>query len=412
MHLFCHISEFREGMDEGTASSPYSLIPLMMLSAESTTLWAPSPWQLNGAHRFDGKDLGWRDLLDMIRWAKGERDRPRLRVIAREPWLIDPKCASRRNAPHGEWFADFDGEIRTMYEEDFQKEAADRRVTKAPVAAGEEWAIDQVQRRTEAFGLAEDRYKQQTLPPGLMQKAGRCTESSDRDHTIRGEAAHIWSILKDARNHQDAVGLAGADFPVEPSIHSDVIEALCPREGDTLAKAPAASATVDGVRNALEIARAFSRDRGVSEWFELLNSKYAGQMRSELQALMMDPSGGKRLLEELRQGSEVPSLADVLRPENAWDAAKISIDFLLVTASLILERLHEGGAMGLWVGGGHLAWSVVGRGRFLQKYSVEPLHGKLTVFPHMLGYDKATATYRRNRELLTKVERVIEGKAS
>jgi hypothetical protein len=390
MRLFCHISEFQGGMDTPSTASPYSLVPIMLLASETTTLWAPSPWQIESGH--DRLSLTWQEFLVLIRDARNKDGRPRLRVIARKPWLVDPNCESRKKAPHGTWHPEFDGGLLRLFEDDLKHYDTDPgkcRVCRAEDEEGWTWAGQQVRDKTVAYFEAQERYRKKTLPPGFLRKA---------DNRGGSEDDRIEVVLRDARNHQDAIGLADADFPVEPSIHADAIQAIYPCELPTSARPPHRRITAERIMNALEIAASLSRPRNVDEWLRFLEREEVEQVREELSALMRSPHPGQDLLEELEGRSQPPSLLDAVVPRDGREALKRYGGLPWAIISL-LQAAHDPLALIVAVGSG--LWTAWESSEGLrEKLSISPTPGYPgKELPVLLGHDRTDPTYREAEAL-------------
>jgi hypothetical protein len=127
-----------------------------------------------------------------------------------------------------------------------------------------------------------------------------------------------------------------------------------------------------------------------------------------LQALMTDSEPGQKLLEQFRQSSRAPSLADALRPQDWWEGLETVGGIGSALASLIYAVLSDGSPRGLLLAVAGLPLSSFSLRRVYEKFSVAPLHDRAKMSSmYLLAYDKTNPTYRDNLELAGWLESLI-----
>jgi hypothetical protein len=186
---FCHISEYGE--------AGYRHLHRMIASSSPLVLWAPSSTLLSAP----SCQVGPREFVDLVH-------NKHVRVIAREEWLFSP---SKRNGHPWEgaaWTPSVDDELRKLAEADRDREPSKRRVTVAPPEPGMKWATEHFEENGELVDrvtrVLKGRAPEKDIPVGVLETARRY--ENDPRKTVE-------HVLRDVRNHGDAIALSGAEAP-------------------------------------------------------------------------------------------------------------------------------------------------------------------------------------------------------
>jgi len=402
MRLFCHISEFRE-----VSSIPYftgaAVLPAMLFLSDRLSLWSPSTSQFLDARERGQSKLDAEDLVDFVR----ER---RIQIVGRRWWLTDPSARRLRGwSPHGcVWVSPFDDAIAEMAIEDEKLglPETDRRVLIADDEDGWEWADEKIKASTKHVARARERLASQALPGGFLDKARQRAENpSEEDQkqfkikaTGSGLSFSEWielrTVLRDTRNHEEAVRISHCDSPVEPSKHADAIPFIAGRR----TRQPHTSFRLPSDRQLAELvhfAASFSRPRDASELRALLDRKDRADLVAEMEPLMTSPSAALELHKRLE--TDVPGWLSVINPVSGRSGAGRAFR-LIGFAGLITSIVTTTVA---WVPLVSLAASIIGYGKEVgENLSVLPApnyHGPK--WPVVLAYDETDPTYAQIREL-------------
>jgi len=360
---------------------------------------------MDAARQSGTTDLSWRDLLVLIRDAQDDDGRPRLRVIARKEWLFDPDCASRQRIQHGLWHAEFDSAIRQMAEDDQSRAVEEKRVLVAKPERGWDWAREQIDGKTRAFQLARIHYAKRRLPPGLLDKA---------DKKAGTEIDKVGVVLRDVRNHEDALAAARAAFPVEPSIYGYAIPAISQRPAPKRDRRAKEEFTPEGISNAIRVAHSLSRSRlrTADEIMKMLGRPDVKEMRVELKRLMAAPNAGEKLLNEIERGNQAISWAEALAPKSTYHLVQSLSGLAVVMASLVSGLIASDPSavprgtrdLSLWL------WD--NSEGLLQKLSFRPAPNYTGPrLPFFVAYDRTDPTYSQINKVLETLRQLIsEGK--
>lgn len=187
---FCHIGEYDE--------AGYRMLHRMLAMSQPLILWAPTSPQLEHEQcRIPPQAF--------LRYVQEGR----IRVLAREQWLISRKFRDSRPYPGARWTESFDGELKKICEQDASRPVEQRRVAAAPTEGGWEWAekylADKPGQVARWNRLARSKAAASKVPAGTLQAAFR--------HAGDDPAKLAQAILRDAYNHGDAIRLSGAEVP-------------------------------------------------------------------------------------------------------------------------------------------------------------------------------------------------------
>jgi len=379
----------------------------MLFLSDRLSLWSPSAGQFSEARENGQSKLSPEDLLQFVR----ER---RVQVIGRRWWLTDPTARAKKGwSPHGSrWVAAFDDPIAEMALEDDKPNlpTIDRRVLIADDEDGWDWADNQIKGTTAHVTRAQERLSSQSLPGGFLEKALRRTESpSEEDKKqfktkARGsglsfsEWLQLRTVLRDTRNHEQAVKVSHCDAPVEPSKYSDAIPFIAgrrARQGRTSYRLPSDRQLGELVR----LAASFSKPRDASELRTLLDRKDRADLVAEMEPFMASPNVALELHKRLE--TDVPGWLSIMSPLSGPNVAARGFK-LVGFAGLVTTILTTTLA---WLPEISLVASIVGYGKELGE--------RLSVFaapnyrgpkwPIVLGYGKTDPTYAQIMELRKRV---------
>lgn len=187
---FCHIGEYN---DYG-----YQVLHRMLAVSQPLILWAPtSPLLESEQCRIPPKNF--------LRHV----EEGRIRVFAREKWLISRDFRDSYVFHGARWNESFDRVLKKMCEDDASRPVEQRRVVAAPPEEGWQWAeeylADKPGQVTKLNRIARGKTATSKIPAGTLQAAFRYAD----DDPFRLAQA----ILRDAYNHGQAIKLSGAQAP-------------------------------------------------------------------------------------------------------------------------------------------------------------------------------------------------------
>jgi hypothetical protein len=187
---FCHIGEYN---DYG-----YQILHRMLAVSQPLILWAPTSHLLeSGQCRVPPKSF--------IRHV----EEGRIRVFARERWLVSRDFRDSYAFREAWWTEGFDGPLKQICEDDASLPVQERRVVAAPPEGGWQWAeeylADNPSQVARLNRLARSGTAPSKIPAGTLQAAFRYAG----DDPFRLAQA----ILRDAYNHGQAIRLSGAQAP-------------------------------------------------------------------------------------------------------------------------------------------------------------------------------------------------------
>jgi hypothetical protein len=187
---FCHIGEYDE--------AGYRMLHRMLAMSQPLILWAPTSPQLE----HEQCRIPPQAFLRYV-------DEGRIRVLAREEWLISRSFRDSRPYPGARWTGSFDAELKKKCEEDASLPVEQRRVAAAPAEGGWEWAEEYLADKPGQIArwnrLARSKAAASKVPAGTLQAASRYAGDDP--------AKLAKAILRDAYNHGDAIRLSGAEVP-------------------------------------------------------------------------------------------------------------------------------------------------------------------------------------------------------
>ncbi|OXM42790.1 hypothetical protein CFP75_41345 [Amycolatopsis alba DSM 44262] len=169
----------------------------MLAMSKPLNLWAPS-----GARFFTpGFCLTAKEFVTYV-------EEGYVRVLGREPWLLDPSFRGSERWPESKWFAEFDGPIKRICEEDQHLPPGERRVLACPPEKGWDWADEYLAKKPEDSDrwsrLSKVRNGHMLIPSQIRDRA--LAYGGDNYLAAR-------QILRDAHNHGQALVDSGAEVP-------------------------------------------------------------------------------------------------------------------------------------------------------------------------------------------------------
>ncbi len=213
---FCHISEYGE--------TGYEHLHRMIATSAPLVLWSPSG-QLLESPRCRVTDA------DFVRYV----ERGQVRIVGREPWLLDRSFRDAHPWPGSRWRTEVDDAVRAIALEDASLPAHRRRVLISPDEQGPLRAAEHVELHPEVVDTLHAALTGPTassFPVGVIEHARRFQDSP---------RALATDVLRHAYNHLDALALSGGEAPFylsprESRFH-DLLSSL---HGDAPRAAPAA----------------------------------------------------------------------------------------------------------------------------------------------------------------------------
>lgn len=186
---FCHINDYGE--------YGYRRLHRLVASSKPVLLWSPSSVLLRSR-----SSISARDYVRLI-------ENGAIRIIGREDWLLDSHARNLHRWEGASWDNYIDEAIRRiyiwdLYEPDFRK----KRVIVTENEPGQEWAEAAIDGNSAQIDFWQDILKSEDvagrIPPATLEAI--------REQGLDPEAAAI-RILRDARNHGQAIQDARADTP-------------------------------------------------------------------------------------------------------------------------------------------------------------------------------------------------------
>jgi hypothetical protein len=186
---FCHISEYGE--------QGYQHLHRMLAISAPLNLWSPSSVLLNAP-----------GCLVTPKEFVGYVERGDIRIIGRHEWLFEPRHRDSYDWTGARWDRPVDDAIRAIGKEDEREPDERRRVLVAPPEDGWDWAGDFLARNP---GQVKVLHREITgpaaaeqFPKGVIEAVSRYGPSPEKV---------VLAVLRDARNHGQAIRLANAEVP-------------------------------------------------------------------------------------------------------------------------------------------------------------------------------------------------------
>jgi hypothetical protein len=398
MNFFCHISEFQ---NEPTAPfSGANLLPVMLFLSNRLSLWSPSGLQFQEAFRSGNSTLAPKDLLDFV----GEG---RIQIIGRKEWLTNASSRESSTWRFAPWWDEFDIPVLQMGLQDENRLLTDRRVVFAGDERGWDWAAEQIRGTTPEMKIARERLDARSLPPGFVEKASRVTPDTVKPELrekVQGaarqasipfcNALQIGSVLRDARNHEDALLLSGCDLPVEPSKHADAIPAIVGRR-EPKSDCDISLPSSEELLGFLKLLAGLSRPRNAKDLRTLLERKDRQELIAEIWPLLGNPLAALELHRQLQLNP--PTWLSVLKPiSGTMTPAQV---FKLFSVGSLVTAIATASLAPMSILG--LLFAIIGYGpELLQKLNVlsAPAY-KGPRLPVLLACDRTDPTYRDVSEL-------------
>lgn len=197
LRTFFHISEYEV---EG-----YEALPRVLAVCDEVVLWAPPTRALTN---LGTRGLSKRAFLEFV-------ESGRIRVAARHEWLTDEGYRSRLAETiwsDAAWDPDIDTELKRLLDQD-KTDPSGRgpSVMAAPTAVGVEAALELLDTNMSIVVSLAERLRNEPwhLPPGVAAAARRAPFPG-----VPEELQLALCVVKDARNHADALKFSGAHVPV------------------------------------------------------------------------------------------------------------------------------------------------------------------------------------------------------
>jgi len=187
---FCHVSDYR--------AAGYASLHRLIAGSKPLVLWAPSSVMLR-AHSSVPVD----DFLHLL-------EHGHVRIIGREQWLLDRgyREMRARTWDTAAWDDEIDGAIHRAYIRDLHLPAAEKRVIIAGDEPGQAWA----EQALSADPGQVDFWQEVLARPDVEDYVPGGTLEAITREQMDAETATL-RILRDARNHGQAVNDADAEVP-------------------------------------------------------------------------------------------------------------------------------------------------------------------------------------------------------
>jgi hypothetical protein len=205
---FCHISEYATDQPGEDSVDGYANLHRMVAVSRQLNLWAPSSYFLL---KPDCR-ISARDFVSLV-------ESNAIRVLGREAWIRNSAQRTRLadRWPGARWDAQIDGAILAIHlsEERANTPPPERRVVVAPPECGYDAAKELLGDHPEWADTLYQAFESPStrrIPIGIRETVLRDLE--DLKHgLVPIEVAVARTILRDAKNHADAMTLSGAHAP-------------------------------------------------------------------------------------------------------------------------------------------------------------------------------------------------------
>lgn len=381
MKLFCHVAEFG---DEG-----WRLLPVACLLFKKVALWAPSATHLAELHKEGDSVLGPLHLLELVRLG-------RVQIIASEWWLTSPKERNDRSAtdwPHYRWTDYFDGPVREMASDYLRAPSRDSPVIVAPEEEGMAWAHKRGTQGT-YYRRATKLWANKVLPPGVLDKAERAKE--------RGNDP-VRTVLRDAKNHEDAVLIAASDAPIEPSDAGTAFAYIMQRKPRSERSYAADPIDPSRVRDLLALSQQLSPLEDARDLVQRIRGAADQDFSEELYAVLKaDIPIPETLVSEIRKGAksiEDMSLWRAFLPQSKWHGVTTMGGLALLVASLNLGSLNAAAFSLL----SFSIWAMGSGAGVAQKLGITKAPYSGPTFPFVISHRTAEPNVRQIHEILQKI---------
>ena len=392
MRIFSHIAEFD--------FLGYHQLPAMVVFAEKVTLWAPSARQMAAARSTVTPD----GLLELVQAKK-------VQVLGRRDWLTREETRLESGWEFARWSeVGYDDKVReiALIEEKAKIEGERRQVRFAPREEGEDWAANQIASDAPVVSAVRAAIQARSFPPGMLQKAERAakTHPTDPDAPVR-------ALLRDMRNHEDALGLIPGGIPVEPCQHPNVVPTIMART-DQRRPGTGAAPDPDKLWDLLNLATNLAAPRSIDDLLKLLERDDLDQLRDEIDPLLCASDAATDVAEELeteiRIGTDRTSWREALTPGTLLDRSLVGGGIGVAVADLIFEVVaHQVGPPGvgglLTATGGLIAAGppALGAARKLSWIGTTDQQYTGPKWPFVLAYDSEHPRYKAIDSLIQRI---------
>jgi len=206
---FCHLSEYGE--------QSFTNLHRLLAISSPLVVWAPSGREIDASYQRGMSPINSKQFLELV-------DRGHIQVVGREEWLLNQSFRDRHPREEAHWYPEFDQVIKERWY------ASGTEVRVMPPERGYEYAEKIVGRpqneipKRRIYNRIIRMYNETLFDPshpkiplGTMQKAARVSAGIQNSNMKRKEGlqrrAIALEVLRDARNHLDAVSDSDSDLP-------------------------------------------------------------------------------------------------------------------------------------------------------------------------------------------------------
>ncbi len=201
MRVFSHASDYQVEF--------WRHLPALVLLSKPLILWAPTAGSLRKAFDTGASRVGPRKLLDLI-------EAGFIEIHAREQWY-DPVHRKKMRFRDGDlWDSEFDGELLRRFR---AHGSGFNNLFAHPLGGGDSWAEEQIASQSTTYLRALDFVQRGQVMQASLAKAASFAA------TEPGDVVRV--LLRDAKNHMEALGLVGAGADVEPDPYWWTRSELC-----------------------------------------------------------------------------------------------------------------------------------------------------------------------------------------
>lgn len=335
--------------------------------------------------------MGATDLLNLVEMG-------RIQVMARPEWIYDKKL--RNSDPrwaHARWNEAYDPLLRKLADASAEMDPASRAVRIMPPERGLIWS-QRLKETGRYYKRAEARYRQRKLPAGILSRA---------DSFANEGGDPVQSVLRDAKDHEDAFVDSGAWAPLEPSSHPDAVTHIMGRPRKSL---PNTDTSFDRARlvELLRMTRMITHLRSGADLLERIKQNTHDEFAKELSELLCAEGGSMPhiLSRKVRAGLPADMPRSALRaflPHSTWDAASSIGGLLTGIASASLATPWLAVVTGL----AFLFWGMPASVRIAQATSLARVGYTGPRLPFMLAFGSTKPNLREIRSILQQLEALL-----
>ena len=191
---FCHVGDYN---DLG-----FNLMPQMIMSSFPLVLWAPPGARVNDYYNRGICSISPEKIISYV-------EQGLIQIMGREEWLLDEKYRRdyAESKPFALWYQNFDGALKSIYQNQQSLPEHERSVRIAPREDGWEKAEEILNDAPEIIDPLWERIKKKQVPPVSLKRI------LEQGYEEKDKYKAACQVLRDARDHTKAIEDADVDIP-------------------------------------------------------------------------------------------------------------------------------------------------------------------------------------------------------